>query len=230
MTRLRENTLLFSFTDDHSKAPELILQKRVWALAAWLEERRESLGLLEIVPGMGNLLLSTAVQSVGACSTRDSAGIFDLDSLSDQILILWPTLASTDIKGRTIEIPVIYGGDAGPDLKEVAAHTGLSPDDIIARHCAGEYRVYCLGFQPGFAYLGGLDAALATPRRATPRLVIPAGSVAIGGSQTAVYPSTTPGGWQIIGHSVLKMFDPEQVQPSLLMPGDLVRFINMGGS
>ena len=246
VVRLRDNAVLFHFTSDHSRAPDLALQKRVWALAAWLTERRAEFSLQEIVPGMGNLLVTVSSAPVGACPASDfphdsavgacpaSDSAHDsiagsarshIEKLTDDILALWPTLDGTDIPGRTVEIPVNYGGENGPDLKEVSVHTGLSIDDIITRHCAGDYRVYCLGFQPGFAYLGGLDPALATPRRATPRLAIPAGSVAIGGSQSAVYPATTPGGWQVIGRTAMRMFDPEGKQPTLLRPGDRVQFI-----
>lgn len=232
VVRLRDDALLFIFTSDQSRAPELALQKRVWALTAWLEERREALALQEIVPGMGNVLVTFHTSSVGACPASDlpqhsiaGTARSHIDALSEQILSLWPTLAGTDLAGRTVEIPVSYGGENGPDLKEVSVHTGLSIDDIITRHCAGDYRVYCLGFQPGFAYLGGLDPALATPRRATPRLAIPAGSVAIGGTQSAVYPSTTPGGWQVIGRTEMQMFNPQSEQPSALRPGDRVQFV-----
>jgi len=126
---------------------------------------------------------------------------------------------------RTVEIPVQYGGDAGPDLENVAAHTGLSPDEVIRRHCAGLYRVFGLGFSPGFPYLGGLETALHTPRLAQPRTKVPAGSVAIGGGQTGVYPAESPGGWQLIGRTPVRLFDPFRESPALLEPGDDIRFV-----
>jgi KipI family sensor histidine kinase inhibitor len=125
---------------------------------------------------------------------------------------------------RTIVLPVRYGGDEGPDLEAVAGHCGLGPAEVVARHCAGVYRVHFLGFAPGFPYLGGLDPALATPRRAVPRTRVPAGSVGIAGPQTGIYPLETPGGWQIIGRTPLVLFDPLREEPCLLRAGDLLRF------
>jgi KipI family sensor histidine kinase inhibitor len=134
-----------------------------------------------------------------------------------------------EARPRTIEIPVSYGGDAGPDLTTVARHCGLSEHDVIERHAGGDYTVYCLGFQPGFAYLGGLDDTLATPRRPEPRLSVPAGSVCIGGVQTGIYPAATPGGWQIIGRTALRLFDPLRDPPTLLQAGDRIRFLPVEG-
>ncbi|MDQ6647762.1 MAG: 5-oxoprolinase subunit PxpB [Pseudomonadota bacterium] len=121
-------------------------------------------------------------------------------------------------------IPVCYGGAYGPDLEDVARHAGLSPDAIIARHGAADYRVGMIGFAPGFPYLLGLDPALAMPRRGDPRQRVPAGSVAIGGEQTGIYPRELPGGWQLIGRTPLRLFDIDADSPSLLAPGDRVRF------
>jgi inhibitor of KinA len=128
------------------------------------------------------------------------------------------------IGGNSIDIPVCYGGEFGPDLNQVASHTGLSAAAVIDRHSKAEYRVHLLGFLPGFPYLGGMDPRLATPRRDTPRTAVPAGSVGIGGAQTGVYPLESPGGWQLIGRSPVILFDPQRSPPTLLAPGDLVRF------
>jgi len=222
---LGERGLLFTFTPQQEQAVPLSVQQRVWALSAWLEERRQELRLHEIVPGMGNLLV------VADPSTSGHA------SLADTLLSLWPTLRPLPGSGRTVEIPVHYGSgrgedgdDDGPDLALVAAHTGLSVAEIIHRHSEATYQVYCLGFQPGFAYLAGLDPSLATPRRESPRVRTPAGSVAIGGNQTGIYPSSGPGGWQIIGRTSLVLFDPNRDSPSLLQPGDSVRFVPGGSS
>jgi KipI family sensor histidine kinase inhibitor len=125
---------------------------------------------------------------------------------------------------RWVEIPMCYGGKFGPDLAAVAAHTGLSEAEVIRRHSAGSYRVFLLGFVPGFAYLGGLDPQLATPRRETPRARVEPGSVGIAGTQTGVYPLAAPGGWQIIGRTPLSLFRPQETPPTLLHPGDRVRF------
>ncbi|MGI9089830.1 MAG: 5-oxoprolinase subunit PxpB [Gemmatimonadaceae bacterium] len=124
--------------------------------------------------------------------------------------------------GRVVEIPVRY---EGPDLNEVAEQTGVSVNDVIERHAAPTYYAYMLGFVPGFAYLGDLDPSLVLPRRTTPRQRVPAGSVAIAGAQTAVYPLVTPGGWHIIGSTALAMFDVNRHPPALIRAGDNVRFV-----
>lgn len=126
------------------------------------------------------------------------------------------------------EIPVCYDLEFGPDLMEVCDLTGLTAEQLIAAHTAPEYVVYFLGFSPGFAYLGGLPPELAVPRLASPRKVVPAGSVAIGGTQTGVYPLASPGGWRIIGRTPLALFFPENtLHPTLLQPGDCVRFVRL---
>jgi inhibitor of KinA len=129
---------------------------------------------------------------------------------------------------RTFEIPVRYGGDEGPDLAVVANAHGLTVEEVVQLHTGASYRVYMLGFAPGFAYLGGLPAVLATPRRDEPRTVVPAGSVGIGGSQTGIYPLVSPGGWQIIGRTSVSLFDPRRTPPTLLAMGDVVRFRAIG--
>ena len=125
---------------------------------------------------------------------------------------------------RTVDIPVCYGGDLGPDLDDVARRHALTPDDVVRRHAAGDYLVYMVGFLPGFAYMGGLAPELATPRRAEPRTTVPAGTVGIGGSQTGVYAIPSPGGWHLIGRTPLVMFSPERDPPTLVEMGDRVRF------
>ncbi|MEZ5290339.1 MAG: 5-oxoprolinase subunit PxpB [Vicinamibacterales bacterium] len=127
--------------------------------------------------------------------------------------------------GRVVEIPVCYGGRFGPDLAEVAAFACCAEADVIARHAQGQYRVYMLGFLPGFAYLGGVEASIAMPRRASPRAAVPAGSVGIAGRQTGVYPCESPGGWRLIGRTPVAMFDAARTRPALLEPGDVVRFV-----
>jgi inhibitor of KinA len=124
-----------------------------------------------------------------------------------------------------IEIVVRYGGDDGRDLDEVAALHDLRPSDVIDLHAGAVYRVLFLGFAPGFAYLGGLPARIATPRKATPRARVPAGSVGIAGQQTGVYPLAMPGGWQLIGRTDARLWDAARPSPALLRPGDRVRFV-----
>lgn len=188
----------------------LAQQQQIWALA---NEALQWPAVQEALPGMNNLTLMF-----------DPARI-DAAELEMQVLAAWPQLAAAAIEGRTIEIPVAYGGEQGPDLADVAAHTGFTPAEVVRRHAAGEYVVYLLGFLPGFAFMGGLPPELATPRRAEPRVAVPARSVGIGGAQTGVYPLVSPGGWQLIGRTSLEMFDPAAAEPTLLRPGDRVRFV-----
>lgn len=133
-------------------------------------------------------------------------------------------IKNTDNEAITIKIPVVYQGE---DLSYLADVHGLSEAEIIEIHSSVIYRVYMLGFLPGFAYLGGLDSRIATPRRASPRLRVPTGSVGIAGHQTGVYPSASPGGWQLIGHTDLRLFDRHASQNSLLQPGDMVQFVSI---
>jgi inhibitor of KinA len=123
-----------------------------------------------------------------------------------------------------VDIPVCYGGDYGPDLALVAKFAGITETEVVRLHTDEVYTVYMIGFAPGFPYLGGLDSRIAMPRRATPRVSIPAGSVGIAGAQTGVYPNESPGGWQVIGRTPIQLFDAEKLPPSLLRPGNTVRF------
>jgi KipI family sensor histidine kinase inhibitor len=132
---------------------------------------------------------------------------------------------SADEDGPVHEVPVAYGGTDGPDLEAVASFGRCSPKEVIERHSSRTYRVFMLGFLPGFAYMGSVDDAIAAPRRATPRLRVPAGSVAIAGPQTGIYPLDSPGGWQIIGRTTVRPFTPHRVPSSLFAPGDRVRFV-----
>lgn len=129
---------------------------------------------------------------------------------------------------RTVEIPVCYGGGLGPDLPAVARFGGCSEATVVARHAAPAYRVYMLGFLPGFAYLATVEPTIAAPRRDVPRLRVPAGSVGIAGGQTGVYPLEAPGGWQLIGRTPRRVYDPARAEPFLLRAGDAVRFAPIG--
>ena len=124
-----------------------------------------------------------------------------------------------------IEIPVLYGGEYGPDLETVAAHNGMTPEEVIKIHSNAEYLIYMLGFTPGFSYMGGMDDSIATPRLKTPRVLIPAGSVGIAGKQTGIYPIDSPGGWQLIGRTPVKLYDAHRDTPILLDAGVHVKFI-----
>jgi inhibitor of KinA len=126
---------------------------------------------------------------------------------------------------RSFTIPVRYGGDFGPDLREVAESTGLREDEVVAAHAGAEYEVRFIGFSPGFPYLAGLPERLFTPRREAPRRRVPAGSVAIAGAQAGIYAFGSPGGWNIIGHSAFVLFDPALPDGAILASGDRVRFV-----
>ncbi|OLL29469.1 allophanate hydrolase [Burkholderia sp. SRS-W-2-2016] len=188
-------------------------QRRVWAAAS---AARDWPPVLEVVPGMNNLTL--------VFDPLDTDG----DALAAQLLAAWQAADETAAPTREVEVPVQYGGEFGPDLQAVAEHTGLSAREVVERHAGGDYVVFFLGFQPGFAYMGGLEAALHTPRRASPRLEVAAGSVGIGGEQTGIYPAVSPGGWQLIGRTEVPLFDPLRRPPTLLQPGDRVRFTIAG--
>jgi KipI family sensor histidine kinase inhibitor len=138
--------------------------------------------------------------------------------------LLEAAMPEAEPPGARHDLPVEYGGRHGPDLDAVAAEVGLRPEDVIELHAGREYEVMFLGFAPGFAYLGEVHARLVVPRLATPRIRVPAGSVAITGSMTAVYPQASPGGWRILGRTDAAMFDPGATPPARLRPGDRVRF------
>ena len=125
---------------------------------------------------------------------------------------------------EVLEIPVLYGGEMGPDLAHVAENAGISEEEVVKRHSAPEYLIYMLGFTPGFTYLGGLDPSIETPRLKTPRVSIPAGSVGIAGKQTGIYPIASPGGWQLIGRTPVRMYDPLRETPILPRAGQYIHF------
>jgi inhibitor of KinA len=135
-----------------------------------------------------------------------------------------PARQATRAGRAVVDVPVCYEGDLAPDLPDVAAFGGCSPDEVVALHTGRTYRVYMLGFIPGFAYLAEVDPRIAAPRRATPRTEVPAGAVAIAGGQTGIYPAVTPGGWNIIGRTSRKPYDPDRSVPFLFAVGDEVRF------
>lgn len=185
-------------------------QKRIWRLTQRLAEIPE---VVEAIPGMNNItVVLRNPQSVA------------LDAI-ERLQRWWEESEALEPESRFIEIPVVYGKEAGPDLGEVARHAGLSEKQVVELHASVDYVVWFLGFQPGFPYLGGLPEQLHTPRRGEPRLQVPAGSVGIGGQQTGIYPLASPGGWQLIGLTPLALFDAKREEPVLLRPGDTVRFV-----
>ncbi len=164
---------------------------------------------------------------VGYCSITVYFDPLSVDAqwLEGEIRTVAKTIEADDVdEGGLIEVPVYYGGEFGPDLSDVARFGSCSEEEVIELHVSREYRVYLVGFVPGFAYMAEVDSRIAAPRRSSPRTAVPQGSVAIAGGQTGVYPAVTPGGWNIIGRTLLKPYDPARDEPSLFHPGDRVRF------
>ncbi|MCY4476296.1 MAG: 5-oxoprolinase subunit PxpB [Chloroflexi bacterium] len=191
---------------------------RVYALQTEIENSDLGSSVVEFIPSYRSLLVE---YDVSECLYAD---------LNERVNDLIGKTAISD--GTTInsdqnahEIPVAYGGDYGPDLENVATHAGLTTDEVIAIHSSTDYRVFMLGFAPGFPYLGGMDSRIACPRLATPRTLVPAGAVGIAESQTGVYPNPSPGGWQIIGRTPMKLFDVDADPPSAMLPGTKVTFV-----
>lgn len=229
---LAEDALLLRFGD----AIDISTNRRVHAAARALREAALP-GVTDIAPAYTSLLLRF---DPFVWSSTDTADQLPHELLADTLntclreaaeKALGPGVRQDDDQSggtsgtaRIIEIPVCYGGEFGPDLADVAVHADIFPDDVIARHTAAQYTVAMLGFAPGFPYLMGLDSILHMPRNATPRIRVPAGSVAIGGAQTGIYPRELPGGWQLIGRTPRVLFDPQRKPPCLLAPGDRVRF------
>jgi KipI family sensor histidine kinase inhibitor len=188
-------------------------------------------------------------QALAVLQAEPFPGVTDLHPAYASLLVSYdPTVANRDELSRQVadrvaaadgnvlpdprgmEIPVAYGGEHGPDLPDVAKACGLSPAEVVRAHASGDYLVYFLGFSPGFPYLGGIPPAITAPRRATPRTRVEAGSVAIAGSQTGIYPLASPGGWQIIGRTPLALFDAQGTPPALLSIGDRLRFVETTAS
>ncbi len=191
--------------------PELNAQVRRLQLAL---QRAAPTGVIDLHPSYASLLIR-----FDSLRLRRQALLEQVDKALSQ-------LSEVELPPpRRVEVPMVYGGAAGPDLDDVAHRSGLSAAAAAELHSAAAYQVYFLGFAPGFAYLGGLPAALHTPRLATPRPSVPAGSVGIAGPQTGIYPLATPGGWRLIGRTELTIFDAKKTPMSLLQPGDEVRFV-----
>ncbi|EOH6072900.1 5-oxoprolinase subunit PxpB [Burkholderia cenocepacia] len=190
-------------------ALDLRVQRRIWALArtagGWP-------GVREAVPGVTNLMLTFTHPPT------------DPAELEAQLVDAWHAAGELDIAGNVVELAVQYGGEFGPHLDDVVAHTGLSVDEVVEIHCAPLYTVYALGSHPGYCYLGGMDPRIATPRRKVPVLGLPGGAVSIGGVQTGVSASAGPSGWNTIGRTAMTFFDPARERPATLAPGDMIRF------
>ena len=185
---------------------------RVLAMARAMD-RQKLAGVLDVVPAIASLAVHV------------DGDLIDEDVLSATLERLADVPLEQESPPASHDVPVCYEGAHGPDLQAVADWSGCSTSEVIARHSATEYRVFMIGFLPGFAYLGAVDDRIAAPRRATPRLKVPAGSVGIAGRQTGVYPLESPGGWQIVGRTPIRMFYPHRRPPVRMQAGDRVRFV-----
>ena len=200
-----------------------ILSARIAAAARRLRGSSPP-GVLDVVPAYSTLTLHFDPASI-------SRGDTPFEALAEQVgAWLNDEPGNATPPSRQVEIPVCYGGAFGEDLETLARQHGLSTGEVIAIHSGAEYAVHMLGFVPGFAYLGGLDPRLFTPRRSAPRLRVPAGTLGIGGEQTGIYPLEAPGGWQLIGRTPLRLFTPQADPPCLLNAGDRVRFLPVSPS
>lgn len=185
-------------------------QRRIWAMA---DSALALPAVKEVIPGMNNIVVVFDPLTVSN------------DSMTEILAAIWAKGEVKDCVGTTLDVPVVYGGTPGEDLPELAVRAGMTPEEFVSLHADGEYIVYALGSQPGFAYLGGLAPRLAAPRRSTPRPRVESGTVIIGGAQTAVQSKTSPSGWHVIGKTNLDFFDAAKSSPALVLPGSRLRFI-----
>ena len=180
-------------------------------------------GVTDVVPAFTTVAIHYRPEALEGAGTGTQTAYRELERRIEAILS--GGFERTRGEARTVEIPVCYGGEFGPDLDDVAKACGLSAQQVIELHAASPHVVYMLGFAPGFPYMGGLDARLAMPRRSTPRVRIPAGTVAIAREQSAIYTLESPGGWNLLGRTPVQLFTPHAEPPTLLRPGDHVRFV-----
>ncbi len=178
--------------------------------------------LIELVPAYTTLTIFYSPESVFR-AFQENRLPYEIITLELRIL-LDRLQASSKNEQRRVEIPICYGGDFGPDLGYVAEYNHLTEQDVIETHSSGDYLIYMLGFAPGFPYIGGMSKEISAPRRKSPRQNIPPGTVGIAGEQTGIYPIETPGGWQLIGRTPLKLFNPNDSTPTLLQAGDRIQF------
>lgn len=188
-------------------------QRRIWAVAGRISALP---GVHEAVSGMNNLLVTFDATIVPAWG------------LEEEVRALWAHVEPDRTQGKTVDVPVVYGGSGGEDLEGWAEHCGLPVEEAVRLHADGVYSVAAVGAMPGFPYLSGLDPRLARPRRSSPRSVVPEGAVIIGGAQAGIMSQTAPSGWHILGMTSVKLFDVSAEPPSLLQPGDSVRFVMAG--
>lgn len=204
-----DSSLLIEFGKEIN--PEI--NRRISATIQLMKEQHIE-GVVDMIPAFCSLLVNYDPRVISYDEIRERM----------QALVSVDAKAG-EVRKKVFEIPVCYGGEYGPDIKNIAEHAGLSQEEVIRLHSSRDYLIYMLGFLPGFTYLGGLDERLHTPRLANPRIRIPAGSVGIGGSQTGIYPLDSPGGWQLMGMTPVKTYDPSRQTPILVEAGNYIRFV-----
>lgn len=204
-----DSSLLVEFGNEIS--PEI--NRKIAATVQLLREQHIE-GIVDMIPTYCSLLINYDPR------------VLSYEEIRERVLAIVKVETRADTQRRRVfEIPVCYGGEYGPDMDNIAKHAGLTEEEVIRIHSSKDYLIYMLGFLPGFTYLGGLDERIHTPRLANPRLKISAGSVGIGGSQTGIYPLDSPGGWQLMGMTPVKTYDPNREVPILVEAGDYIRFV-----
>lgn len=204
-----DSSILIEFGKEIS--PEI--NRKIKATVQLMKEQHIE-GVVDVIPAFCSLLINYDPR------------VISYDEIRERMQKLVKVDAkSGEEKKKIYEIPVCYGGEYGPDIENIAANAGLSVEEVIKIHSSRDYLIYMLGFLPGFCYLGGLDERIHTPRLANPRIKINAGSVGIGGSQTGIYPLDSPGGWQLMGMTPVKTYDPDREVPILVEAGDYIRFV-----
>ena len=218
---LGDSALIVRVVDDFEKDPDGALHAVLTSLRHL--EAAKIPGIIELAPAYTTIGIFYDPMQIEA----GAAGQVPFEVVATKIRSVLSGSAlgdETETEAPVVEIPVCYGGDLGPDLSDVARAAGLAEAEVVRRHASPIYRVACVGFIAGFSFLSGLPRELATPRRAPPRKEVPAGSVGIGGAQTGIYPRKSPGGWNLIGRTPLRLFEVERDPPARLRPGDRVRF------
>ena len=189
------------------------INMRVHEMSEWLDGQHIK-GVKELLPTFRSLMIFYSPDEIGYGELKKRLKKFKPDERKE-----------SEENKKVLLVPCCYGRDYGPDLSGMAKELSLTEEEIIALHCEKEYKIYMLGFLPGFVYLGGLDKRICIPRLETPRASIPARSVGIGGDQTGVYPISSPGGWRLIGSTPLEFYDPRRSEPSLCKAGEYIRFV-----
>lgn len=218
---LGDSALIVRVVDDFARDPEASLDAVQAALRSL--EAAAIPGVTELAPAYSTIGIFFDVAEIARAAAEREPWNWLTTKIEGALRVRSPK-NKTAVEAPLIEIPVCYGGEFAPDIDDVARVAGLAEAEVIRRHASATYRVACVGFIAGFPFLSGLPAELATPRRAAPRKEVPAGSVAIGGAQTGIYLRNSPGGWNVIGRTPLRLFDVQRDPPTILQAGDRVRF------